>query len=180
MQANHWLPLTEYALRSGMSISTLRRKIKANAIAYRMEEGRYLIPWDEFDDSVTGFASSDSSLSSHTISQTSATPPAPRLVAPALPEARAIPAARPSPVAATVAPPSAAVRSSVEEAPMAAEELSALRLLMDRALEENALRWRALEARVAGLAKKVDLYSEHMGELKMLVKLFEEKLDRRA
>ena len=50
MQTQTWLPLTEYALRSGISISTLRRKIKSNGIDYRMEEGRYLIRSDEMSE----------------------------------------------------------------------------------------------------------------------------------
>jgi len=39
----HWLPLTEYAVKSGVSLSTIRRKIKSNSIQYRLEKGRYLI-----------------------------------------------------------------------------------------------------------------------------------------
>jgi len=38
-----WLPLTEYAVRSGISLSTIRRKIKNNSIQHRLEKGRYLI-----------------------------------------------------------------------------------------------------------------------------------------
>jgi hypothetical protein len=38
-----WLPLTEYAVRSGISLSTIRRKIKTNSILYRLDKGRYLI-----------------------------------------------------------------------------------------------------------------------------------------
>lgn len=38
-----WLPLTEYSVRSGVSLSTIRRKIKSNTIAYRLEKGRYLL-----------------------------------------------------------------------------------------------------------------------------------------
>lgn len=38
-----WLPLTEYAVKSGISLSTIRRKIKSNSIKYRLEKGRYLI-----------------------------------------------------------------------------------------------------------------------------------------
>lgn len=38
-----WLPLTEYSVRSGISTSTIRRKIKSNTIRYRLENGRYLI-----------------------------------------------------------------------------------------------------------------------------------------
>ncbi|MGZ3713235.1 MAG: hypothetical protein ACXVBE_15835, partial [Bdellovibrionota bacterium] len=63
-QSNQWLPLTEYALRSGMSISTLRRKIKANSIQFKMEDGRYLIASDKFSEqspkqAVTAFSSTD-------------------------------------------------------------------------------------------------------------------------
>lgn len=38
-----WLPLTEYSVRSGVSLSTIRRKIKTNSIQFRLEKGRYLI-----------------------------------------------------------------------------------------------------------------------------------------
>jgi len=38
-----WLPLTEYSVKSGISTSTIRRKIKSNSIQYRLENGRYLI-----------------------------------------------------------------------------------------------------------------------------------------
>lgn len=38
-----WIPLLEYALRKGVSLSTLRRYIKANRIPYRIEDGRYLL-----------------------------------------------------------------------------------------------------------------------------------------
>lgn len=38
-----WLPLIEYSVKSGISLSTIRRKIKSNSIPYRLENGRYLI-----------------------------------------------------------------------------------------------------------------------------------------
>ncbi len=38
-----WLPITEYSVKSGMSLSTIRRKIKSNGIAYRLDKGKYLI-----------------------------------------------------------------------------------------------------------------------------------------
>ncbi|MFM8316211.1 MAG: hypothetical protein ACKOA8_18180 [Deltaproteobacteria bacterium] len=38
-----WLPITEFSVKSGMSLSTIRRKIKSNSIAYRLERGKYLI-----------------------------------------------------------------------------------------------------------------------------------------
>lgn len=41
-----WVPLLQYANERGVSLSTLRRRIKSNKIRYRFEEGRYLI-YDE-------------------------------------------------------------------------------------------------------------------------------------
>lgn len=173
-QSNLWLPLTEYALRSGMSISTLRRKIKSNTISYKMEEGRYLIRGDELAEGVkpTGFSSSDE------------------------PASRALPAARPmspqtEPLRASTASAGNAVISATPMADLApivapplasgkTVELTQLHEEIRKMQEENVLRWRALEARVAGIAKKLEFFSEQMAEAKMLVKIFEEKLDGRA
>lgn len=41
-----WVPLMEYALKNAVSLSTLRRYIKANKVVYKVVEGRYLL-WDE-------------------------------------------------------------------------------------------------------------------------------------
>lgn len=41
-----WLPLAEYSMKHKVSISTLRRRIKAEDIKYRLDDGRYMI----FDD----------------------------------------------------------------------------------------------------------------------------------
>ena len=38
-----WLPLAEYSLKNKVSISTLRRKIKAADIEYRLDDGKYMI-----------------------------------------------------------------------------------------------------------------------------------------
>ena len=38
-----WLPITEYSVKSGMSLSTIRRKIKTCTLPFRFEHGRYLI-----------------------------------------------------------------------------------------------------------------------------------------
>jgi hypothetical protein len=45
--AGSWLPLVEYSVRSGLSLSTIRRKIKSNSIPFRLENGRYLIFFEE-------------------------------------------------------------------------------------------------------------------------------------
>ena len=39
----NWIPLMDYAIKNGVSLSTLRRHIKANKIQYRVENGRYLL-----------------------------------------------------------------------------------------------------------------------------------------
>lgn len=41
-----WVSLMDYAMRKGVSLSTLRRHIKASKLTYKIEEGRYLL-WVE-------------------------------------------------------------------------------------------------------------------------------------
>jgi hypothetical protein len=38
-----WLPLAEYSMKHHVSISTLRRRIKADDISYRFDDGKYFI-----------------------------------------------------------------------------------------------------------------------------------------
>ena len=38
-----WLPIIEYSIKTGVSLSTIRRKIKSGTIPYRLEKGKYLI-----------------------------------------------------------------------------------------------------------------------------------------
>src|SRR5579885_3639437 len=45
-----WLPLMEYSVKKGISLSTLRRYIKARKVEFRIENGRYLL----FDESADG------------------------------------------------------------------------------------------------------------------------------
>lgn len=42
-----WISLMDYAARKGVSLSTLRRYIKAEKIKYKLEAGRYLIYCDD-------------------------------------------------------------------------------------------------------------------------------------
>ena len=46
MTMSAWIPLMDYAIKKGVSISTLRRYIKSNKIKYRTEAGKYLL-WDD-------------------------------------------------------------------------------------------------------------------------------------
>jgi hypothetical protein len=39
-----WLPLNEYSNRYRVSLSTLRRRIRANEVEFRFEEGKYWLP----------------------------------------------------------------------------------------------------------------------------------------
>ena len=125
---NNWLPLTEYAMRTGISISTIRRKIKSEAIKYKMEEGRYLI------------------MSNGDILEDEAVPAAPKQFI-----------------------------SSDQKVP--AVELLALEEKLTQQMQMSEMRWRALDVRVSGLSKKLELLSEQISEVKMLVKIFEEKMD---
>ncbi len=38
-----WIDLVEYAAKYGVSQSTLRRRIRAHALQYKMERGKYLV-----------------------------------------------------------------------------------------------------------------------------------------
>ncbi len=42
-----WLNIKDYSNISGLSISTIRRKIKENAIKYKQEQGKYFIHNDK-------------------------------------------------------------------------------------------------------------------------------------
>lgn len=45
-----WLPLTDYSTKYKVSVSTLRRRIKAEDIQFRFQDGKYLI----YDEPPTG------------------------------------------------------------------------------------------------------------------------------
>lgn len=47
MTTHSWLPLAEYSMKHQVSISTLRRRIKAEDIQYRFDDGKYFILDDE-------------------------------------------------------------------------------------------------------------------------------------
>lgn len=53
-----WIPLVEFAAEKGVSLSTLRRYIKANKIKWKLVDGRYLVC-----DSADGFGQSISIVS---------------------------------------------------------------------------------------------------------------------
>lgn len=60
---DQWIPLTEYSRAHGLSISTLRRRIKSGDIEYRLEDGKYMLK------------DSSSKVSDSKVSSTIAPPP---------------------------------------------------------------------------------------------------------
>ena len=63
-----WLPLMEFAMKHNISLSTLRRHIKASKVSYKVEEGRYLL-WDESDENLPSM--SQASKNQNSVSQNS-------------------------------------------------------------------------------------------------------------
>jgi hypothetical protein len=41
--SDEWLPLVDYSVQTGLSLSTLRRHIKAGKVEFRIDQGRYLL-----------------------------------------------------------------------------------------------------------------------------------------
>jgi len=121
-----WLPLIEYSVKSGLSLSTIRRKIKSNTLSYRLERGRYLVLF--------------SGMGAETPR------PAPVLVKP-------------------VAPPMKAEHADENAVRMVSEAF------------EHALREK--EERLALLEKANKELEERLNELKLLVRVLEEKYEVR-
>lgn len=47
---SHWIPLMDYAMKNGVSLSTLRRHIKAGKLAHKSEHGKYFVLDEAFND----------------------------------------------------------------------------------------------------------------------------------
>lgn len=43
INSGNWIPLVEFSVQKGISLSTLRRYIKANKIPWKLVDGRYLV-----------------------------------------------------------------------------------------------------------------------------------------
>jgi hypothetical protein len=43
LESEKWIPLVEFSVQKGISLSTLRRYIKSNKIPWKLLEGRYLV-----------------------------------------------------------------------------------------------------------------------------------------
>ena len=55
LESEKWIPLVEFSVQKGISLSTLRRYIKSNKIPWKLLEGRYLV----MDDGSFSTAKSD-------------------------------------------------------------------------------------------------------------------------
>ena len=144
-----WLPLIEYSVKSGISLSTIRRKIKSNAIQYKLENGRYLI----FSGQRKGIEQS-----------TQSSPPATRHVAePGQCQLAA--------TAKTVGP-CVPAESNVDTLPAVERSVSMVSEAFEHALREKEKRVRLLETRNAELQERLE-------ELRLLVQVLEEKYEVR-
>lgn len=67
---SNWLPITEYSLRKGISVSTIRRKIKSKSIKHKIENGKYFIMDDNSEDHINESSFCISTLNTGTSDKT--------------------------------------------------------------------------------------------------------------
>jgi hypothetical protein len=56
----NWVPMLNYSLKHKVSLSTLRRRIKAQLIDFKLEAGRYLIKDVEISNSINNYPKTSS------------------------------------------------------------------------------------------------------------------------
>ncbi len=57
MSNEFWMSLTEYSAKHGVSISTLRRRIKKDEIPYVLDNGKYILPDKPFGELTSSYQS---------------------------------------------------------------------------------------------------------------------------
>lgn len=153
-----WVPLIEYSIKSGLSLSTIRRKIKSNSIPYRLDKGKYLILF-----------SNDAGQNGHTVETRQSVekqqPVAPRqVISPRYTDRKLTPLESEDSFSNTKVP---------YRAPKVEESSSQLvSNAFERLLDEKDARMRQLEKRNQELEARVN-------ELQLLIKVLEEKYDVR-
>jgi len=155
-----WLPLTEYSVKTGVSLSTIRRKIKSNSIQYRLEKGRYLILYQR-EDQKSGFSPLNGVPADINRWQDQ---PLSRIH-------QQVAQMAPIPMQAAPAPAAAAVPAPGAEQQLLPQVEKAVALVSDAfeyAVTEKESRIRQLERTNRSLEERVE-------ELKLLVKVLEEK-----
>lgn len=144
-----WLPLTEYAVKSGISLSTIRRKIKSNALTYRLENGRYLILYR--DQGADESAASGPSVEARQGAEVGV---------------------KVRPISVKPESEAPAAEASVDTLPIVERSVSMVSEAFEHALREKEKRIRLLETRNAELQERLD-------ELRLLVQVLEERYEVR-
>lgn len=150
METSRWIPIAQYSVEEGISISTIRRKIKSDAIEHKMDGGRYLIKSSRQKESDA--SASDQNKKSNDAMFPNQSDDSVDNAQQTLREVKNYSGALAQRVAAS--------------APISSEEF-----------KELDLKLKALDARLNGLARKIEFVMEQNSELNMLVKVFEEKLN---
>ena len=153
-----WVPLIEYSIKSGLSLSTIRRKIKSNSIPYRLDKGKYLILF-------SGDAGQNGQMAPTQLSVEKQQPAAARqAITPRYTDRKLTPLESEDSFSNTNVP---------YRAPKVEESSSRLvSNAFERLLDEKDARMRQLEKRNQELEARVN-------ELQLLIKVLEEKYDVR-
>mgnify|MGYP000968317052 CR=1 FL=1 len=93
MNQNQWIPLLQYSAKYGVSLSTLRRRIKTNTIPFKLDQGKYFL---------LDSAPAESEAKTNYIAQATAPAPVPANQPPPLTPAATTVTASPSLVEASV------------------------------------------------------------------------------
>ncbi len=155
MEAPRWVSIAQYSVEEGVSISTIRRKIKSSAIEYKMASGRYLIK---------------SARPKHEAVKHEAM----RKDSQAEPMRAIFPAQSDDSASATQ---QQTLREAKSYSGALAQQVAASAPISSQEFKDLDLKLKALDARLNGLARKLEFVMEQSSELNMLVKVFEEKLN---
>ena len=132
-----WLPLIEYSIKSGVSLSTIRRKIKTSSIPFRLEKGKYLILFNDKEQAANSFTQ--------------------------------------TPVHEAKPAPTAVLTAETKEYQNADSDDESWSMQMISEAFEHALREK--EERIRLLERRGEELEQHLNELRLLVKVLEEKYE---
>ena len=156
MQASGWLPLNEYSNKYNVSTSTLRRRIRDNAIEFQFRDGKY---WLKDVQTARGYKSTTPMFAQ---AQTQTAPQVGPVSAAALHSSPAVMAAAPPPAPVQTQTQSyASVQSASEVADKLVTELKSAYVLILQEKEEMILQLK-----------------EEVADLKTLVRILENENER--
>mgnify|MGYP000429164900 CR=1 FL=1 len=150
-----WVPLIEYSIKSGLSLSTIRRKIKSNSIPYRLDKGKYFIL---FSDGTATSAENSVSMA----------PESKPVVKPTISPLYTDRKLKPSESEIQFQPSRAPYREPKTETP----PVQTTHSMFERRLNEK-------DERIRHLEKQSREMQERINELQLLVRVLEEKYDVR-